>query len=77
MSGNKSGCCRLRKVQLQEVESSFSFWNKICMLFALPTQGPGGGGTPLQEANGDVPLDGVAFSIELLESGRKFSDIWG
>ena len=23
---------------------------------------PGGGGTPLQEANGDVPLDGVAFS---------------
>ena len=24
-------------------------------------------GTPLQEANGDVPLDGVAFSKELLE----------
>ena len=24
--------------------------------------GGGGGGTPLQEANGDVPLDGVAFS---------------
>ena len=47
------------------------------MLFALPTQGPGGGGTPLQEANGDVPLDGVAFSIELLEWGCKFSDIWG
>ena len=23
---------------------------------------PGGGGTPLQEANGDVPLDGVTFS---------------
>ena len=22
----------------------------------------GGGGTPLQEGNGDVPLDGVAFS---------------
>ena len=22
----------------------------------------GGGGTPLKEANGDVPLDGVAFS---------------
>ena len=43
------------------------------------------GGTPLQEANEDVPLDGVhfhdwtdydgvAFSIELLERGRKFSD---
>ena len=24
--------------------------------------GRGGGGTPLQEANRDVPLDGVAFS---------------
>ena len=48
------------------------------MLFPSQTQGPGGvGGTPLQEANGDVPLDGVAFSIELLEWGRKFSDIWG
>ena len=22
----------------------------------------GGGGTPLKEANGDVPLDGVSFS---------------
>ena len=28
---------------------------------ALDPEG-GGGGTPLQEANGDVPLDGVAFS---------------
>ena len=36
----------------------------------------GGGGTPLQEANGDGPLDGIAFSIELLEWGRKFSDFW-
>ena len=44
-----------------------------------------GGGTPLQEANGDVPLDGVdlsdfngvALSIELLGWGRKFSDFWG
>ena len=35
------------------------------------------GGTPSQEANGDVLLDGVAFSIELLELGRKFSDFWG
>ena len=43
------------------------------------------GGTPLQEANGDVPLDGVdlsdfngvALSIELLGWGRKFSDFWG
>ena len=37
----------------------------------------GGGGTPLKEANGDVPLDGVAFSIESLEWGCKFSDFWG
>ena len=31
----------------------------------MPTRvynNPGGGGTPLREANGDVPLDGVAFS---------------
>ena len=34
-------------------------------------------GTPLQEANGDFPLDWVAFSIELLGWGRKFSDFWG
>ena len=25
-------------------------------------ESPGGGGTPLQDANGDVPLDGVASS---------------
>ena len=47
-----------------------------------------GGGTLLQEAIGDVPLDGVAFhdwsdyievpfSIELLEWGRKLSDFGG
>ena len=49
--------------------------------------GGGGGGTPLQEANGDVLLNGVhfhdqidsngvAFSIQLpvLEWGRKYSD---
>ena len=35
---------------------------------------PPRGGTPLQEANGDFLLDGVAFSIELLGWGRKFSD---
>ena len=35
----------------------------------------GGGGTSLQEANGDVPLDGVAFlRLEWLEWGRTFSD---
>ena len=45
-----------------------------------PASGGGGGGCPsLYEAsylNGDVPLDGVAFSIELLEWGRTFSDFW-
>ena len=33
-----------------------------CLLDSKGTQHPGGGGTPLQEANRDVPLDGVAFS---------------
>ena len=37
----------------------------------------GGGGTSLYEPNGDVPLDGVTFSIELLEWGRTFLDFWG
>ena len=38
----------------------------------------GGGGTPLQESNRDVPLDGVAFSrLEGLDWGRKFSDFGG
>ena len=36
-----------------------------------------GGGTSLSEPNGDVPLDGVAYSIELLEWGRTFSDFGG
>ena len=37
-----------------------------------------GAGTPWQEANGDVLLDGVAFSqLEWLYWGRKFSDFWG
>ena len=48
--------------------------------YGLLTSYPGGGGTPLQEANGDVPLEGVdlsdfngvALSIELLGWGRKF-----
>ena len=55
-----------------------------CSLFNVQTPG----GTPLQEANGDVPLDGshfhdwsdydgVAFSTDLLEWGRKFFGFWG
>ena len=56
------------------MESSFSFWTKIYICCSLyQPKAPGGG----EEANGDVPLDGVAFSIELLEWGRKFSDFWG
>ena len=46
------------------------------MVNYLTSQG-GGGGTPLQEANRDVPLDGVAFSIDLLEWDRKFLDFGG
>ena len=38
---------------------------------------PGGGDTSLQEAYADFPVDGVAFSIELLGWGRKFSDFGG
>ena len=47
----------------------------VCLCFVCRRSGPfiagiwytksvsgGGGGTPLQEANGDVPLDGIAFS---------------
>ena len=49
----------------------------------------GGGGTSLQEANGKIcrwmgshfhdwiNYNGVAFSKELLEWGRPFSDFWG
>ena len=40
-----------------------------------PVPPPPGGGTSLQEAYADFPLDGVAFSIELLGWGRKFSDL--
>ena len=42
-----------------------------------PVPPPPGGGTSLQEAYADFPLDGVAFSIELLGWGRKFSDFGG
>ena len=46
-------------------------------------------GTPLQEANREMcrsigshfhdwgDYNGVAFSLDLLEWGRKFSDFWG
>ena len=41
------------------------FITAVCVLFLVTPcllGVPGGGGTPLQEPNGDVPLDGVAFS---------------
>ena len=59
------------------------------ILFPLPFRLGGGGGTLLQEAKREVPLEGVAFSrlkpdyngvafsIDLLEWGRKFWDFWG
>ena len=46
------------------------------MVNYLTSQG-GRGSTPLQEANRDVPLNGVAFSIDLLEWDRKFLDFGG
>ena len=54
------------------VESSYYFKRG-----PVPDRREGGGGTSLSEPNGDVPLDGVAFSIELLEWGRTFSDFGG
>ena len=43
----------------------------------MPHREGGGKGTSLQEANGKVPLDGVAFSIELLDWCRRLSDFLG
>ena len=36
--------------------------NIMCISGPREALDPGGGGTPLKEANGDVPQDGVAFS---------------
>ena len=47
------------------------------LLFISASVPLGGGGTPLQEANGDFQLDEVSFSIELLGWGRKFSNFGG
>ena len=47
------------------------------LLFISASVPPPGGGTPLQEANGDFLLNGVAFSIELLGWVSKFSDFGG
>ena len=59
----------------------------IIMQIAKGSGGGGVGGTPLQEANGNChwmgshfhdwsDYNGVAFSVELLEWGGKFSDFW-
>ena len=45
--------------------------------FKMWSCSPGGGGDFFYEPNGDVPLNGVAFSIELLECGHTFLDFWG
>ena len=52
-------------------------WSSATILRGVLFCGVGGGGTSLSEPNGDVPLDGIAFSIELLEWGRTFLDFWG
>ena len=51
-------------------------WSPATILRGVLFWGAGGGGTSLSEPNGDVPLDGVTFSIESLEWGRTFSDFW-
>ena len=52
-------------------------WSPATILRGVLFRGAGGGDTSLSEPNGDVPLDGIAFSIELLEWGRTFLDFWG
>ena len=58
----------------------------LCSVAGISHSPPGGGGTSLQEANGRmrrwmgshfhvwIDYNGVAFSMELLEWGRTFSD---
>ena len=50
-----------------------------CGVQLLFEEGPvlGGGGTSLSEPNGDVPLDGVSFSIELYLNGVAHFWIFG
>ena len=42
--------------------ASLATQNGALAFYTLGGARPGAGGTPLQEPNGDVPLDGVAFS---------------
>ena len=52
-----------REVFLKGIIQNFNFWRvKTSRINRVRVGGLGGGGTPLQEANGVVPLDGVAFS---------------
>ena len=62
------------KVEERGEEGDGSFFNSHCKFPSSPFA-TGGGSTPLQEANGDVPLDGVAFSTELLEWGCIFNRV--
>ena len=50
----------MSKCRLQNIAIVAIVWHS-CRVTLKTRWGPGGG-TPLQEPNGDVPLDGVAFS---------------
>ena len=49
----------LQKKVMWQIQRKYKL--KIFNNFEVIPLGEGGGGTPLQEANRDVPLDGVAF----------------
>ena len=50
---------RLKKIEENNLRKAEGIINMPGKPEPLP---PGGGGTPLQEANRDLPLDGLAFS---------------
>ena len=52
-------------------------WSPATILRGVLFWGAGGGGTSLSEPNGDVPLDGVSFSIELYLNGVAHFWIFG
>ena len=50
------------KVALSSTSQSIMIITVFAVKLEFSLNWPGGGGTSLKEANGDVPLDGVAFS---------------